>query len=101
MVVVYRKPEDVEAFERHYFDIHVPLAKKLRGLRKYEVSRGPIVSPSGANTAFMVATLHFDDMVAIREAFATEIGRQCAEDRQKFAPDESTFDMYLFDDAEI
>jgi len=101
MVVVYKTPEDVAAFEKHYFDFHVPLAKKLPGLRKYEVSRGPIVSPQGATDAFMLATLHFDDMAAIRNAFATETGRLCAEDRRKFAPDPSTFDMYLFDDAEI
>jgi len=101
MVVVYRKPKDADAFERHYFEIHVPLAKKLPGLRKYEVSRGPIISPSGATDTFMVATLHFDNMAAIRNAFATDIGQLCAEDRRKFAPDSSTFDMYLFDDVEV
>src|ERR1041384_3417445 len=42
MVVIYRKPADVKAFERHYFETHIPLAKKIPGLRKYEVSRGPI-----------------------------------------------------------
>ena len=47
MVVIYRTPENVEAFDRHYFDIHVPLAKKLPGLRKYEVNDGPIATPIG------------------------------------------------------
>jgi len=40
MVVIYRTPQNVEAFDRHYFQIHVPLAKKIPGLRKYEVSDG-------------------------------------------------------------
>jgi uncharacterized protein (TIGR02118 family) len=40
MVVVYRGPVDEEAFERHYFDIHVHLAKKLPGFRRYDESRG-------------------------------------------------------------
>ena len=29
------------AFDKHYFEAHVPIAKKIPGLRKYEVSRGP------------------------------------------------------------
>ena len=38
MVVVYKTPEDIKAFNRHYFEKHVPIAKKRPGLRKYEVS---------------------------------------------------------------
>ena len=45
MVVIYRTPKNVEAFDRHYFEIHVPLAKRIPGLRKYEVSDGPIATP--------------------------------------------------------
>ena len=45
MLVIYRTPKNVEAFDRHYFEIHVPLAKKIPGLRKYEVSDGPIATP--------------------------------------------------------
>jgi len=41
MVVIYRTPKDVEAFDRHYFEIHVPLAWKIPGLRKYEISDAP------------------------------------------------------------
>ncbi len=29
MVVIYHTPKNVEAFDRHYFDVHIPLAKKL------------------------------------------------------------------------
>jgi uncharacterized protein (TIGR02118 family) len=101
MVVIYKRPKDVTAFERHYFEKHVPLAKKLPGLRKYEVSFGPIVSPTGAADAYMVATLHFDDLAAIRSAFATEVGQACAADRRQLAPDPSTFQMFLFDNKEV
>lgn len=100
MLVIYKTPKDPAAFEKHYFATHVPLAKKLPGLRKYEVSRGPIASPGGADY-YMVATLHFDDVAAIRSAFASETGKLCAEDRRQFAPDGSSFQMLMFDDREI
>ena len=54
MVVIYKRPDDVEAFQRHYFEKHVPLAKRLPGIRKYEVSQGPIMSPAGPSDAWMV-----------------------------------------------
>jgi uncharacterized protein (TIGR02118 family) len=101
MVVVYKRPKDVEAFERHYFEKHVPLAKKLPGIRKYEVSRGPIVSPTGASDAYMVATLFFDDLAAIRTAFTSEVGQACAADRRELAPDPAMFQMFLFDHKEV
>jgi len=101
MVVIYRKPADVAAFERHYFEKHVPLAKRLPGIRKYEVSEGPIVSPAGASDAWMVATLHFDSLAAIREAFASDVGEQCAADRREFALDPTQFQMLLFDDKVV
>jgi uncharacterized protein (TIGR02118 family) len=101
MVVVYKTPKDQAAFDKHYFEIHVPLAKKLPGLRKYEVSRGPIAAPAGGGPYHMVATLHFDDLAAIRQAFATPQGQACADDRHRFAPDDADVIMLLFDDREV
>lgn len=45
MLVVYPMPDDLEAFDRHYVDIHGLLTKKLPGLRKCEVSDGPVATP--------------------------------------------------------
>jgi conserved hypothetical protein len=36
-------PTDVSAFERHYREVHIPLAKKLAGLRRYTLSRNASV----------------------------------------------------------
>ena len=101
MVVIYRTPENVEAFDRHYFDIHVPLAKKLPGLGKYEVSDGPIATPTGATDVHRIGTLYFDDLAAIEKAFASAEGRAAGADRRLFAPDDSGVQMFLFDDREV
>ena len=98
MVVIYERPDDVAAFERHYYDIHIPMAKKLPGLISYDVSVGPIVSPAAPSTAWLVGTLHFDSLAAITEAFASDVGKECAADRRNYAPDPSKFQMLLFDD---
>jgi uncharacterized protein (TIGR02118 family) len=101
MVVIYRTPADVEAFDRHYFEVHVPLAKKIPGLRKYEVSEGPIAVLLGASDIYRIGTLYFDDMAAIERAFASPEGQAAREDRRLFAPDDSGVQMFLFDNKEF
>jgi uncharacterized protein (TIGR02118 family) len=101
MVVIYRTPKNVEAFDRHYFDVHIPLAKTLPGLRKYEVSHGPVAVLAGAPDIHLIGTLHFDDLEAIKKAFASPAGQACRADRQVFAPDDTGVQMFLFEDREV
>lgn len=101
MIVIYPTPDDIEAFDSHYFGIHVPLAWKLPGLRKYEVNAGPVVMPGGARSIHRIGILHFDDMAAIRAAFASPEGQATAADRRRFAPDGSGYEMFLFHHKEV
>jgi uncharacterized protein (TIGR02118 family) len=99
IVVLYRAPKDLAAFDRYYFESHVPIAKKIPGLRKYEVSRGPIGTPAGSSGLHLVAMLHFDDMKAVQNAFASPEAQATADDVATFAT--GGVDMYFFDDAEV
>jgi uncharacterized protein (TIGR02118 family) len=101
MLVIYRTPADPVAFDRHYSGTHVPLAKKLPGLKKYELSEGPVTTPAGKTEIHLIAMLHFDDMAAIRLAFATPEGQAAAADRKILAPDPDDSQMYLFDSREV
>jgi len=101
MVVIYRTPKNVEAFDRHYFEVHVPLAKKLPGLRKYEISQGPIAVLAGSSDVYLIGTLHFDDLAAMKKAFASPEGQAAAADRRVYAPDETGVQMFLFEDREV
>jgi uncharacterized protein (TIGR02118 family) len=85
LVVMYKTPKDPTAFDAHYLDRHVPLAKTLPGLRAYDVSQGPVGAPGGPSGYHLIATLHFDDVAAIQAAFASAEGRAAAADVQGFA----------------
>ena len=74
MIVIYKTPKNPAAFDRHYFEVHVPLARQLPGLRKLETSRGPIISLYGASDVHLVASLHFDSLSDINAAFTSECG---------------------------
>ena len=101
MLVIYKTPKDPVAFDPHYFDVHVPLAKELPGLRKYEVSKSPVVALVEASDPYLVANLHFDSLVATKEAFATARGCACAAGRRLLAPDDKDIQILLFDDKEV
>jgi uncharacterized protein (TIGR02118 family) len=98
MVVICKTPDDLAEFDRHYFEVHIPLANRLPGIRSYEVSEGPIIEMASAKEVCRVATLTFDSLDAIKAAFATDIGAQCAADRRVLQSDDATVQMILFDD---
>ena len=97
LVVLYKTPKDVAAFDKHYAQIHIPLAKKIPGLRKYEVSQGPVMTPAGPSGIHLVATLQFDSVAAIQEAFASPEGQAAGADAQGL----SAIDMLIFDSKEV
>jgi uncharacterized protein (TIGR02118 family) len=99
VVVMYRTPKDAAAFAKHYFETHVPIAKRMPGLRKYEVSQGPVRTPAGPSDFHLIATLHFDDLAAIQNAFASAEGQAAAADVQTFATGGA--DLLLFDSREV
>ena len=101
MVVIYKQPADAQAFDKHYFETHIPLAKKIPGLRKYEVSRGPITAAAGPQDVYLVATLHFDDLDAMKKGMESPEGKAAGADRRLYAPDESGVQIFLFDSMEI
>jgi uncharacterized protein (TIGR02118 family) len=99
LLAIYKTPTDVAAFDKHYFGTHIPLAKRIPGLRKYEVSQGSVATPIGPSRFHLVATLHFDDMMAIQNAFASAEGQATVADLQNFTTDPP--DILLFDNREV
>ena len=77
-LVLWETPEDPDYFERHYREIHVPLVKKLPGVRRYTFSRN--TRPVRGDLHYRIAELDFDDLIALRQAFASPEGRAAASD---------------------
>jgi uncharacterized protein (TIGR02118 family) len=99
LVVLYKMPKDAAAFDKHYAGSHIAIAKKIPGLRKYEISQGPVVTPAGPSDIHSVATLHFDNLGAIAAAFASAEGQAAAADVQTFATGGA--EMLMFETREV
>lgn len=85
LLVLYHHPEDPAKFDEHYFNHHVPIARTVPGLRNYEVSTGPVVTPDGKRAYHMAATLEFDSMAELGKALASPQGLETGADLNNFA----------------
>jgi uncharacterized protein (TIGR02118 family) len=83
-LVVYPTPIDVEQFDRHYFQVHVPIVKRFAKLRAYTVSRDLSAIRGHAGYHF-VAELDWDDIESLRHDFESEVGREAARDAATLA----------------
>ena len=99
LIAMYRTPKDTDAFDSYYASIHIPLAKTVPGLRKYDVSGGPIASATGATGWHLVATLHFDSLADIEAGLASPEGQATAADLANFA--DGGVEILFFDTADI
>ncbi len=84
LIALYKTPDDVEAFDKHYNEIHTPLVKKMPGLRKLEAAR-ITGAPIGEPKHYLIAEMYFDSMNTLNAAMASPEGKASARDLMSFA----------------
>ncbi len=84
LVAIYTTPDDVEAFENHYREIHTPLVRKMPGLKKLELSRF-FGAPQGDARYYMMAEMYFADKDALFAALKSDEGKAAGKDLMGFA----------------
>ena len=99
LIAMYKTPADKAAFDRYFHSTHVPIAKAVPGLRAYEISHGPIVTPDGLAPYHLIATLTFDSVAAIQAALGSPQGQATAADLGRFAT--AGVDIYILDTTTI
>lgn len=99
LVVLYKKPKNADAFDEYYASTHVPLANKIPGLKKYDISQGAVGSPAGPSGIHLVATLYFDSLDALKAGLASPQGQAAAGDLANFA--DGGAELHFFDTKEV
>ena len=99
IVALYKKPADAAAFDAYYFATHVPKAKKVPGLKRYEVSTGPVGTPQGASPYHLAAILSFDSVDAVQRGLSSPEGQATAADLANFA--QAGADLLIFDSKDV
>ena len=89
LVALYRRPADTAAFDRHYSERHIPLIKKIPGLRTLEIT-SITGAPIGEPKFYLMAEMHYDSVEAMNAANASPEGKAAARDLMSFAAETVT-----------
>ncbi|WP_044639833.1 EthD family reductase [Risungbinella massiliensis] len=84
LVAIYRQPENKEEFDRHYKEVHAPLAAKMPGLLKMEVNR-VYGTPMGESDLYLIAEMYFENQETLEQGLASSEGRAAGKDLMGFA----------------
>ena len=79
LVAVWPTPDDVEAFEAHYFDVHMPLARRMPGMVADRITRVGTVAAGDGNPR-IVTILEWDDTDTMQAALDSPEGAATMED---------------------
>ncbi len=84
LIALYKNPANVDAFEEHYANVHVPLVEKIPGLRKTEWTR-MLAAPDGTAPYYMMYEMYFENMAAYQAALQSPENKAAAKDLMTFA----------------
>ena len=93
LLVLYNPPTDPAAFDLYYHGTHVPIARRIPGLRSYSINNGPVQALAGS-APYLVAILNFDSMADLNAALASPEGQAAAADVRNFASGGATLLIY-------
>ena len=99
IIAMYGTPTDAATFDQRYVGEHLALAKKIPGLRSFEVSSGPIGTPAGPAPYHSVVILTFDSLADLQAGAASPEGGAAVAHAQEIATGGVSF--YLFETREV
>lgn len=85
-IALYKNPQDQAAFDKHYFEVHVPLCQKLPGIQKVEVTKLSAGMPGQEAPYYLMAELWFNSKAEMDAAWATAEGKAVFKDTRNFEP---------------
>src|SRR3954454_5438054 len=86
LTVVYGKPEQADAFDKHYFEVHMPIVARWPGVQRTEVAKisgGPMGSPAAYH---LITEIYFADEDALNAALSSDAGKEAGKDFMSIAP---------------
>ena len=84
LIALYNQPDDPDAFDAHYRDLHTPIVARYPNLRDVRLSKPGGVAGRTA-PFYLMAEMVFDSEADLDEAIASEAGADSARDLRNFA----------------
>jgi uncharacterized protein (TIGR02118 family) len=92
LLILFRKPAEIEEFEAHFGGVHVPLIAAMPHVKRTTVARA-IGAPRGEPMFHLIHEVYFDDMNACNMALNSEQGRAAGNDLMAWGKDIVTLEF--------
>lgn len=90
IIVLFGMPQDPQHFDELYWKEHVPMAKKMPGLRRYTVHK--VAAPPGRDPPFyQIVEMEFENMEALKKATKSPESQESTRHASKIATGGITF----------
>ena len=91
LLVLYGQPEDPAAFDKYYYETHIPLAKRMKGLKKWTVGKVTGSADGKPSPYYYIADLCMESRAAFDELLASPEGQAAVADVPNYATGGATF----------
>ncbi len=98
LTVLYGHPEDPTEFDRYYREIHVPLAKRMRGIKGWTIGKCEAAEPGQKSPYYMIVGLYADSRAEMEAILNSPEGKATIADVPNFANGGVTF---MYDAEEV
>jgi len=85
VTALYNHPQNPAAFDEHYQEVHIPLVRKLLGLKGFTITKPTTLNPQEPSPYYLMAHLYFEDMGTFQTALQSPEGQAVVNDVRNFA----------------
>jgi uncharacterized protein (TIGR02118 family) len=98
LTVLYGHPQDPVAFDRYYHEVHIPIAKQMKGLKGWTIGKCESAIPGENPPYYMIVGLYAESKADMDAILASPEGQAAIADVPRFATGGVKF---LYDDEVV
>src|SRR5262245_18685782 len=91
LLVLYGRPTNPAAFDRYYREKHIPIAKRMKGLKKWTIGKVQGTPDGSPPPFYYVADLYLDTREDFERLLASPEGQAAVADVPNYATGGVTF----------
>jgi uncharacterized protein (TIGR02118 family) len=91
LTVLYGHPENPEEFDQYYHEVHLPIARQMKGLKGWTIGKCESAVKGESPLYYMIVGLYFDSRAEMEAVLASPEGEAAVADVPRFATGGCTF----------
>jgi uncharacterized protein (TIGR02118 family) len=91
LLVLYGHPKDPAAFDKYYREAHIPIAKRMKGLKKWTVGKVQGTPGDQPSPYYYIADLYMESRAEFETLLASPEGQAAVADVPNYATGGVTF----------